>query len=721
MATNRRFEIDELFPQPKEVILGEGISELAMDVRLATSNVLPIQRKALRSILTMAGVRVVANKKRYVVDAQVLEPEDFDLERVPENVRMDFYELEIKGSEVFIRTPYQEGMAWAAQTLATLFKMMFKGRAVPNLVIRDWPMVPHRGFIMDANWGTERMGSQDWFQALDCMSAMHLNLCGIGIYDCRPDIRTSGSGKPAEFLLTTTHLEPTSNEPASVSRLRYYNVKYDRWYDKSVSPSLFENDNYEEVLTYARERGIALFPVMNLMGRSTLLPRLIPALSACDEKGKPTGYGLCLTSPAARAALSEHLSAFLERFYEEGVEYFHLGFDDLSDIHPHAEDGLPESVWCKCAKCKKLSHGKAFAQFLEWIVEFLAEKNVGKVVLFSDQLLQGEKLLGPELTALLKKESFASKVLIDWEDPGNETKSKVWKSGDAKFKGVAAWQGPVGNNGNYSFFSTKAELVDSFVKRALDEKSDGVAVRGQFDPAYFHQVAMLGVRCWETPNWEEDTLKALSRRWADLEWGSSAENYLEILERLSKLSEEPLVQMCLPMNYLSVRPGAKKDFLPAYPGDALEALAAKKVTAAQMQKLSDEAASIVEGVASMMGASHWDDLDTASLQSLMGSAQRVRVQCDYFVTLMQVREALAKKSGGAAAAKKLLDEAIPAMVGKLKVIEENMPDALMWITMQQLGCHKLFLEMLKKQIVDKIPAAKLSWTMPADWEVPEDK
>ena len=49
--TKRRFEIAELFPQPKIIELGEGISELATDVRLATINVWPIQRKALRSIL----------------------------------------------------------------------------------------------------------------------------------------------------------------------------------------------------------------------------------------------------------------------------------------------------------------------------------------------------------------------------------------------------------------------------------------------------------------------------------------------------------------------------------------------------------------------------------------------------------------------------------------------------------------------------------------------
>ena len=137
MATSRRFEISELFPQPKEVILGEGISELAMDVRLSTSNVLPIQRKALRSILTMGGVRVVANKKKYVVDAQVLGPDAFDLSRIPSELRHDFYELEIKGSEVFIRTPYQAGTVWAAQTLSLLFRAEVNIKSMVQSPISD--------------------------------------------------------------------------------------------------------------------------------------------------------------------------------------------------------------------------------------------------------------------------------------------------------------------------------------------------------------------------------------------------------------------------------------------------------------------------------------------------------------------------------------------------------------------------------------------------------
>ena len=50
-----------------------------------------------------------------------------------------------------------------------------------------------------------------------------------------------------------------------------------------------------------------------------------------------------------------------------------------------------------------------------------------------------------------------------------------------------------------------------------------------------------------------------------------------------------------------------------------------------------------------------------------------------------------------------------------------MPDWLMWLNMQQMGCHKLFLEQLKAQLAKKTPLTKLSWSLPADWEIPEDK
>ncbi|MBP5300618.1 MAG: hypothetical protein J6Y80_04355, partial [Victivallales bacterium] len=69
MSISRRYEIAEFFPQPKQVELGEGISELARDVRLTTNNVDPVERKVLRLILSDADVHVVAKKKNYIIDA----------------------------------------------------------------------------------------------------------------------------------------------------------------------------------------------------------------------------------------------------------------------------------------------------------------------------------------------------------------------------------------------------------------------------------------------------------------------------------------------------------------------------------------------------------------------------------------------------------------------------------------------------------------------------
>ena len=58
--SKKELSIPELFPRPKMLEQTEGTSDLALDVRLVTANVYPLQRKAIRSILGEAGVRVVA-------------------------------------------------------------------------------------------------------------------------------------------------------------------------------------------------------------------------------------------------------------------------------------------------------------------------------------------------------------------------------------------------------------------------------------------------------------------------------------------------------------------------------------------------------------------------------------------------------------------------------------------------------------------------------------
>ena len=122
-----RAVIPGLFPHPKDVTLTGGNTDLSQDVRLVTSNVLPLQRKAMRGVLAEAGVRVVANKKKYVIEAIVEDDSGFDLSDVPEKAREEYYELELRDSVVTMRTPTQTGALWATQTLGTIFEAFAAG------------------------------------------------------------------------------------------------------------------------------------------------------------------------------------------------------------------------------------------------------------------------------------------------------------------------------------------------------------------------------------------------------------------------------------------------------------------------------------------------------------------------------------------------------------------------------------------------------------------
>ncbi len=717
MPTNRRFEIPELFPQPKYIEMGEGISELSVDVRLATSNVHPIQRKALRSILTLAGVRVVANKKKYVVDAHVMDPEEypdaFDLSNVPEEVRKDYYEVQIQGSEIFIRSPYQAGMVWAAQTVATLFKMMIDGTAVPNLIIKDWPIVPTRGLLMDCNWSNEHMGQSDWCHALDMLSSVKLNALGIGIYNCFPEYRFSAWNKPAEFMMTPISDPAEDSDPSSTSRYRYYNAKYDRWYDKTETPLMFDDDFFGELIDYGKERGITIFPYFNLLCHSTLLPRLFPELSAKTAKDKPTGYGFCLSSKAARQKLTTILDAFFEKFYPEGLEFFHLGVDGFDAFQPHPTDAGTEAAWCQCSQCKDQKHGALFADFIKWFAEYLSERGVEKLVLFSNELISKEKFLASELGTMLKKnKKLAQSIVVHYTADANKL--------DKAVAGLTTWIGPMGNPDNHSVYQECREQLDAALVNTIKHKTDGILVRSQYSPADLDHYALMGVRCWETADVTQDTTESLQERWNETYWLGYARDWENARQELLAASSDPVYQLCLPREYSKIPATSTKKTAPLlqpYPETPLALLAKDKNAESALTQVAAQAEKAYNAFSKMQSRVKWSTGQELALQELICSALRVKVTAEHFVLLLNIYKDTAKKAPSAKLVP-VIETALQELMPHLKTMENTLPDWMLYNHMQQLGCFKLFLEKLIEQI--KAKSKTLDWAFPQEWEVPED-
>ena len=156
-ATSADPPFSGIVPEPQQIRILEGQTELSSDVRLVTNNVLPLQRKGMRGVLTVAGVRVVANKKKFIIEAQVVPADQLDMSGVPERSRGEYYELELRDNRVYIRTAGQPDALWGTQTLAEVYRAAGAGAVIPNMLIRDWPDLPNRGVYVECKWGPDRM------------------------------------------------------------------------------------------------------------------------------------------------------------------------------------------------------------------------------------------------------------------------------------------------------------------------------------------------------------------------------------------------------------------------------------------------------------------------------------------------------------------------------------------------------------------------------------
>jgi hypothetical protein len=84
---------------------------------------------------------------------------------------------------------------------------------------------------------------------------------------------------------------------ATPKTIRYYSPAAGTEQVLTYRPAMFEEDFFGQLVAYGRSRGVTVRPQFNSLGHNTLIPRLVPEVSARDVEGNPTGYGYCLSAP----------------------------------------------------------------------------------------------------------------------------------------------------------------------------------------------------------------------------------------------------------------------------------------------------------------------------------------------------------------------------------------------------------------------------------------
>ena len=682
-----------LFPEPQEVSELGGATELSGDVRLVTSNVLPLQRKAMRGILTAAGVRVVANKKKFIIEVQVGDLVKPDPRKVPDVAREEYYELELRDSKVFIRSLGQSGALWGIQTLAAIYRLNPGGKMIPNLLVRDWPAMPNRGIFVENKWGPARMTLNDWYVTIDRLAALKLNCLGIGLYGCWGNCRYEG--QPTEFLMVAV---PDRPELQTLHKLRWYSPRRSQWCEESYLPVMFANNFLAEVALYGREKGVSVIPFVNSLGHNTMFPRLMPQVSAKAKDGTPTGVGYCLSAPETRQFLEGFYGSILTRYYPEGADFFHI---ELDEVWPdNADPADPHKVaepWCQCEACRRHSKEENLQDYILWLAKMLLDKGVKKVVMWNDQLTRHMNVLDAKFVQRLKKEGVADRLILHWWWYSNESIDKSTHVALGQKLGLAGWVAPMTCYFNWVSYSAHRQNIALMMKMAQAEGAEGAVSYAVHDPAWLDHEALLANYAWNS-NAVKSPEQEL-KKWAKGRYGSQSAAFLAAMAGLEQAaSEYPALGRCFNYWYTYVKAGAP--FPRAYPGEALEVLAAlpKKADAVgQLTKAAAAAREAAAGFAAIAATEGMDQHDLAAVKSLTGEAARLEGVAGAFAALLPIwQQAQTGKVGKPCVA--TCQEARELLLGAMTRMEANKPEYTVPASLQALSVLLEFLDQLKADL-----------------------
>ena len=568
-----RQKLPSFLPGVQELTILDGTTELSSDVRLVTSNVLPMQRKAMRGVLTAVGIRVVANKKKFIIEAQVLPAEEFDLSTVPEHVRDEYYELEVRDNRMYIRTASQLGALWGTQTLAAIYRAEKVGSLIPNMMIRDWPATEVRGFFLENRGGVDRMTMPDWAALLDRIAFLKANLVSIGAAGHWSDCAcTDCCSRDAETLMVPVEEDVGETALKTERCAMWYAPTTGEWHEDSYCPYLFEDDFFSEVANYLAEKSISLCLTANDLLANTLLVRHNPGIAAVDSEGKALPTGFCLSSAEARSAVETFFGSMIERNLPRGLSHFSL---QLGGPVFYEAEGKIASRLCQCPECTAKSESERIRDFVLWLTETIRKRNVETVVIACDACARELNFLDEDFASALETAGLTQHVVLNCINDEEGALSAFKNLQPVIDAGVRAWVTPVASRHCEPFQTASDALADSI---ELMDTVEGICACTVNDPAWYGLEASLSEQAWKG---KQVDFPDIAERWGAARFRDEAEQFTRGLKTMTETFTDYHATTILAHDCCNDR----------YPLNVLENLLAENST---------EAASILENIESAM-------------------------------------------------------------------------------------------------------------------------
>ena len=285
---------------------------------------------------------------------------------------------------------------------------------MPAVEILDWPDNPFRSYKEECRYGSNVMEKEDWFALVDDIAAKRINRLGLALYGCWV---VQWDGEVAEYLYLPIKDYPQLQTPQTV---KYYSPTQGKWIDYKTLPPIFRDNFFGEVVTYAKDRGIDVYPGINSMGHNTLFPRLLPEVAPKDENGNPVPVGFCTASEDTYKLLFSIYDQIIDDYLiPNDIHAFAIMLDEVWDAPGQNAERRDEvlSPWCKCPVCREKTKQQIFIDHILKVVRHLKEKGMDTVTIAHDMLVKQNYSMGDigtELRKALEREGLTDNILVGW-------------------------------------------------------------------------------------------------------------------------------------------------------------------------------------------------------------------------------------------------------------------------------------------------------------------
>ena len=405
------------------------------------------------------------------------------------------YAVSVGEGEATLVSKTDRGAYYAAVTFIDLLEVRGEGVYLPICEIVDSPKFKTRGPYFESRYN-EFMSLDDWRGAVDCLAGMKDNVMCVGTYTCwsyQYDKQFS------EFLYLPIDKRPDLKKEKP---RKYYSVKENRWViNPPELPTMVKEDFFGELVKYGKSKNVEVFPLFNSLGHNTVLPRIYPEVSAVDESGNRTGFGMCTRNPKTYELMFDIYDSIVDKYLlPNGVYSINLGLDEVQPMTALDKDGKKwrREPFCKCERCRGVEFIDLFCEYVIELLKHLKKKGMKNVYICYDMLFDAG-VLNEKFEKMLRDNDVYDITVIVWWGYGAGPEFFRGKGDEVNnlFRSVIM---PMAGYENWTCFSDNTENIAEDATLAEKIGAEGMFAYCTYDKMYEYNQLYHANACWSPTN-----------------------------------------------------------------------------------------------------------------------------------------------------------------------------------------------------------------------------